>query len=372
MEKVVEFLPEEFDLTDVYEFAPQLFLRFPENRHIKAKIRQTLQVLRDEGKLEFTGPGKYRHLATQNKALIREVPFGLGDETTRAELAEYLGLAGDAPLRRGMFKPAEGRFQKTMFLFHDEKSNPYGDQHHPDHIVYVGQGKSGDQEMDGFNRILRDHLDLGVTVHYFTQPRDRPGKVVYQGEVVVEQVDRIYRSEEGRSVFEFVLLPVQNQIRKESASVHYGELLGQILEDEREPGYDNRQRVMGKYSRILRDSAFRTAILQSYRERCAVCGEPLRIEDRHELQAAHIVGVAERGPDVIPNGLSLCIRHHWAFDNGFYTLSPEYTIEWLAKKPDPHDEVRPGERIELPPDEDRWPQPFYVGHHRDKWVQFRR
>jgi type II restriction enzyme len=39
----------EFTNTDVYAFAPQLELLHPENRHVKDKIRQQLQVLRDRG-----------------------------------------------------------------------------------------------------------------------------------------------------------------------------------------------------------------------------------------------------------------------------------------------------------------------------------
>ncbi|HHD16183.1 MAG TPA: restriction endonuclease, partial [Euryarchaeota archaeon] len=34
--------------------------RHPNNRHIKAKIRQQLQILRDENIIEFIGNGLYR------------------------------------------------------------------------------------------------------------------------------------------------------------------------------------------------------------------------------------------------------------------------------------------------------------------------
>lgn len=33
---------------------------YPENQHIRAKIRQQMQVLRDEGFIEFLGNGEYR------------------------------------------------------------------------------------------------------------------------------------------------------------------------------------------------------------------------------------------------------------------------------------------------------------------------
>jgi type II restriction enzyme len=50
----------EFQLSDVYQYEPVITLLHPNNRHIKAKIRQQLQVLRDAGFLEFLGRGHYR------------------------------------------------------------------------------------------------------------------------------------------------------------------------------------------------------------------------------------------------------------------------------------------------------------------------
>lgn len=51
---------QEFSLADVYAFADQLQVLHPENRHIEAKIRQQLQLLRNQGVLEFIGRGQYR------------------------------------------------------------------------------------------------------------------------------------------------------------------------------------------------------------------------------------------------------------------------------------------------------------------------
>jgi len=34
--------------------------KYPDNQHIKDKVRQQLQVLRDRGYLEFTSRGNYR------------------------------------------------------------------------------------------------------------------------------------------------------------------------------------------------------------------------------------------------------------------------------------------------------------------------
>jgi type II restriction enzyme len=51
---------ETFSLDDVYAFQSELSLVYPQNRHIRPKIRQQLQVLRDKGYLIFLGNGFYR------------------------------------------------------------------------------------------------------------------------------------------------------------------------------------------------------------------------------------------------------------------------------------------------------------------------
>lgn len=49
-----------FDLNDMYKFEYDLQVKHPQNKNIKPKIRQQLQVLRDKGFIEFLGNGKYK------------------------------------------------------------------------------------------------------------------------------------------------------------------------------------------------------------------------------------------------------------------------------------------------------------------------
>lgn len=46
----------------MYKFENMLAFKHPENHHIKDKIRQQLQMLRDHGMIEFTGRGYYRKI----------------------------------------------------------------------------------------------------------------------------------------------------------------------------------------------------------------------------------------------------------------------------------------------------------------------
>ncbi|MGC9602531.1 MAG: DpnI domain-containing protein [Minisyncoccia bacterium] len=50
----------EFTLDDMYKFEKELNKLHPENKHVKDKIRQQLQILRDKGYLEFIDRGKYK------------------------------------------------------------------------------------------------------------------------------------------------------------------------------------------------------------------------------------------------------------------------------------------------------------------------
>ena len=50
----------EFQLEDVYAFESKLGALYPNNKHVKQKIRQQLQVLRDRGFLDFVSRGYYR------------------------------------------------------------------------------------------------------------------------------------------------------------------------------------------------------------------------------------------------------------------------------------------------------------------------
>ncbi len=56
----VDKLGREFSLDEVYAFEGELSKKHPGNQHIKDKIRQQLQILRDKGYLEFINRGIYK------------------------------------------------------------------------------------------------------------------------------------------------------------------------------------------------------------------------------------------------------------------------------------------------------------------------
>lgn len=52
----------EFNLDEIYSFERELKYKYPNNNHIKDKIRQQLQLLRDMGVIEFKSRGNYKKI----------------------------------------------------------------------------------------------------------------------------------------------------------------------------------------------------------------------------------------------------------------------------------------------------------------------
>ncbi|MCL4326569.1 MAG: hypothetical protein M1481_07140 [Candidatus Thermoplasmatota archaeon] len=62
MIKCIENLPGTFSLIDVYAYETKLASLHPKNKHVKDKIRQQLQKLRDRGVIKFIGNGEYKKI----------------------------------------------------------------------------------------------------------------------------------------------------------------------------------------------------------------------------------------------------------------------------------------------------------------------
>lgn len=361
--KVLARLPGRFTLPDLYRFIPELHHKFPENHHIHAKMRQVLQDLRDQGDVRFLdNQGSYENLRAREPNLTETLPFRINEKLKRDDLVQLLEMGGTAPLERGMFRRNKGPFKNHLFLFHDEKKNPYGDIIEGDRIRFVGQGRVGDQQLKSFNLYLAEHLQRNFHVHYLVQPKDRPGELVYRGEHVLDGYHPVFRPKEDRTVYEFHLVPTAGQAG--SPLNEFGELYGDLLDTSGEPAMEERERTESKTRRVIRDKAFQYQILFNYARKCAVCGDPIERGIRTELQAAHIVPVTERGPDDPRNGISLCIRHHWAFDAGFFTIENDFTISWLGPVKDPHNEIINGAPIRIPREPFPKPHELFLRYHQ--------
>lgn len=68
MKNLLQGLPEEFTLSDVYLFDRDLGQIHSKNQNVRAKIRQVLQQLRDKGEITFVSDGVYRKAKIQSKS----------------------------------------------------------------------------------------------------------------------------------------------------------------------------------------------------------------------------------------------------------------------------------------------------------------
>lgn len=364
---VIERLPARFTLRDVYRHVPELHRKHRNTRRIREEIRKHLDALQREGLIQALESEDQFLRLSPTVAPTEELELEPNAITTRDELADLMGYDSSSHhLRRGMFKPAQGPLRDHLFLFHDEADNPYGDVDEGDRVYYIGQGQEGDQTLTSYNKYLAEHLERGLSVHYFVQPEDMPGKVRYRGEVVMEKVRRVHRPEEGRSVLQFTLVPVKDADMGDPVD-DFGNEYAEILEYDRPPGPTIPARRTTLACRVARDAAFREVLMFLYDRHCAICGKPLRRENAIDVQGAHIMAKAESGPDDPRNGLLLCARHHWAFDHGIFGLTDSHKVVTYSAEPDPHEEIIPGERIRLPDSRSDHPHEVYLSHHRRKW-----
>jgi hypothetical protein len=90
VQDVVEKQPRVFHLADILQHADELAAEYPANRFVDAKIRQSLQVLRDQGVLRFLGAGRYERLDAQPAFSPFFDPSLAGGYTNRAQVARVL------------------------------------------------------------------------------------------------------------------------------------------------------------------------------------------------------------------------------------------------------------------------------------------
>jgi putative restriction endonuclease len=80
-------------------------------------------------------------------------------------------------------------------------------------------------------------------------------------------------------------------------------------------------------ARRKRDPEFRNKVMMAYEFRCAVCGFDVRLDaSQVGIEAAHIKWHQAGGPDIVTNGLALCVLHHKLFDRGVFTVLPDLRL----------------------------------------------
>lgn len=111
-----------FTLDDICTFEEELQEKYSKNNHVKDKIRQKLQVLRDNGYIEFMGNGEYRKLTKDKQNSVKTYVVSI-EETVVQEFEV------EATNEEEALKPAEERYntgEYVLGLGEVLKGNYYG------------------------------------------------------------------------------------------------------------------------------------------------------------------------------------------------------------------------------------------------------
>lgn len=121
-------------------------------------------------------------------------------------------------------------------------------------------------------------------------------------------------------------------------------------------------------ARALRDRAFARQVKRAYGGTCAMSGLHLTNGGgRMEVEAAHIIPVEERGPDVVSNGLALSGTLHWMFDRGLVSVDEDHSLLIVPGTVATDIAARlfvPDRRLILPANARDRPHPAFFDWHR--------
>lgn len=131
-------------------------------------------------------------------------------------------------------------------------------------------------------------------------------------------------------------------------------------------------------SRGIAQRVFRTALLQVYNEKCAMCG----LTFTEALEAAHIIrwSAATHAQRMdTRNGLLLCATHHKLFDAAYITVNEEFLIRYCDPTKveyAPYGDIDSrlsaelhNKRLDLPYDKKHWPDVHLISlrNSQDEW-----
>jgi putative restriction endonuclease len=129
---------------------------------------------------------------------------------------------------------------------------------------------------------------------------------------------------------------------------------------------------------IVRDGAFRKAIVSTYNHSCAFCGLKI-LNTRHQniVDGCHIKPFSQFYDDRINNGISFCKNHHWGFDRFWFTIDNNFKIvianNLLESSPNAKTLADFNEEsIVLPAQRKNYPRPDALEWHQQEFYKVNR
>ena len=173
-------LPPEFSLPDVYAIADPLRKAFPNNKHVEAKIRQSLQILRDRGEVEFEGRGRYRK---RTVSMHRSVRIDFGEAARYASRTQVARVAIEAWVAHNIDC---WRCRSPLLLVPPNTKLMDAICRHEGHEVQVKaiSGIAGDRLSAAAFGPMAERLSDGRLPDYLLVSYDRPRSVVVLAEFI--------------------------------------------------------------------------------------------------------------------------------------------------------------------------------------------
>jgi putative restriction endonuclease len=176
--------------------------------------------------------------------------------------------------------------------------------------------------------------------------------------------------EEGkRKVYGYNWMNLSNPFAFAKAGLTEKEIIKELLTNP-----DNTKEIYSKIKvRGTAQSIFRKALLKAYNNQCAVCGSTLDFL----LEACHIIPWSQTKKDDrldVRNGILLCANHHKLFDNGYFFVNDDYTIDLGIQGQENESDnsilsLTSKKKIKLPTKVTLWPKLDNLKHHRDAKIK---
>ena len=276
----------------------------------------------------------------------------------------------------GIYKPAWSEFALSIVM---KPGSPYEKK---DDVVFLDDGRwlmtysprSGGLDISD-NRALVRCMDTRTPLAVFKQVSDKSSSQGSTYLVLGLGFITIFDANSGVFIIESVdwqTLERTTSVIPDEESRYEVQLYAQLTNEFRP--FIHEETVTYSVSAPIRDVAFRRVVLTEYEYHCSICGMKFHLGELIEAQAAHIVPKNKSGTDDPRNGLSLCRTHHWAFDNGLFSLSEDYQIAVspVVSKAATNNfslaEYSSGQ-IALPRNEILYPHPLVLDWHRKNVFQ---
>lgn len=273
-------------------------------------------------------------------------------------------------LIEGIYKPKNSRYALAISSMLE---NPYADrlEYQPDRSWYFFYSPKAGKLDAAINDSLFACKEDNEPVLVLQQVSDKKSKNGATHRIlglgIIDGFDRIRRLFRIR---EFTIEDLQHRL--DPSQVLQDDLIETALQLEALEDWSpfvEESRAIYKVAKQKRDRAFRDIVLNNYGNTCAVTRSRFVYRTTVEAQAAHIISRAKKGTDDPRNGLSLSQTAHWAFDQGLFTISDRFEIQFHPEITKTHFSNFPifdlnGNLIQLPDDEIFYPHAEALKWHK--------